>query len=288
VRVKRKEERMRRGVVICLFVVAFSVSVVALPTYSDDYALSFDGVDDTVTVPDSGSLDLTTGLTLEAWVQPDTTDQGRFILGKWNDGAGDWSYGLTIDEASDKLRLLLSQGTQADLADVLGGTSLPAGAWTHVAATYDGSQARVYVNGALDGEAAAAGSIQAGAADLLIGAVAGGTTPEAFGGRINEVRVWNVARTEAEIRSALYAGLGGGEYVITQPITFRGKELALRVEAGTGEAVIRMDTPVDPRRGSVVIFENGEGTGAVLDGFTLTGGSGSTWPGGSGGGGILC
>ena len=34
-------------------------------------ALSFDGVDDWVTVADSASLDLTSGMTLEAWVRPD-------------------------------------------------------------------------------------------------------------------------------------------------------------------------------------------------------------------------
>ena len=31
-------------------------------------ALSFDGINDIATVPDSASLDLTTGMTLEAWV----------------------------------------------------------------------------------------------------------------------------------------------------------------------------------------------------------------------------
>ena len=36
--------------------------------------MSFDGVDDWVTVADSASLDLTSGMTLEAWVKPDTTD----------------------------------------------------------------------------------------------------------------------------------------------------------------------------------------------------------------------
>jgi hypothetical protein len=68
-----------------------------------------------------------------------------------------------------------------------------------------------------------------------------------------------------------------GEYVIAEPITFRGKAITVKSEAGRDETTIRMGTPADPRseRRSVVVFENGETTASVLDGFTITGGSGS-------------
>ena len=39
-------------------------------------ALSFNGRTSQVTVPDSNSLDLTTGLTLEAWVNPESSSRG--------------------------------------------------------------------------------------------------------------------------------------------------------------------------------------------------------------------
>jgi len=80
-----------------------------------------------------------------------------------------------------------------------------------------------------------------------------------------------------------------GEYVIAAPITFRGKAITVKSEAGRDETTIRMGTPADTNRGSVVIFENNETAASILDGFTITGGSGSwvpshnTW----GGGGIF-
>ncbi|NIN00842.1 MAG: hypothetical protein GTO24_22995, partial [candidate division Zixibacteria bacterium] len=49
-----------------------------------------------------------------------------------------------------------------------------------------------------------------------------------------------------------------GEYVITEPITFRGKAITVKSEAGPDETTIRMGTPADINRGSVVIFENTE------------------------------
>jgi hypothetical protein len=51
-----------------------------------------------------------------------------------------------------------------------------------------------------------------------------------------------------------------GDYVITSPITFRGKALTLESVSGPEETKILMsDTPDNPERASVVVFESGEG-----------------------------
>ena len=80
-----------------------------------------------------------------------------------------------------------------------------------------------------------------------------------------------------------------GEYVITAPITFRGKAFTVQSEAGRDETTIRMGTPADTNRASVVVFENNETATSVLDGFTITGGTGTWAPAESAliGGGIL-
>ena len=65
------------------------------------------------------------------------------------------------------------------------------------------------------------------------------------------------------------------EYVITEPITFRGKAITVKGDSGAEQTTIRMsETPADPGAASVVMFESGEGEDSVLEGFTLTGGSG--------------
>ncbi len=65
-----------------------------------------------------------------------------------------------------------------------------------------------------------------------------------------------------------------GEYVVTEPVTFRGKAITVKSEAGPDGTTIRMGTPADTNRGSVVVFENGETAASVLEGFTITGGTG--------------
>ncbi len=76
-----------------------------------------------------------------------------------------------------------------------------------------------------------------------------------------------------------------GEYVITEPLTFRGKAITVRGESGHEATVIRMsENPTDATRKSVVIFESGETAASVLEGFTVTGGTGYV----NNGGGIYC
>ncbi len=66
--------------------------------------------------------------------------------------------------------------------------------------------------------------------------------------------------------------------------------MTLASESGAKDSVIRM-SPSNEKRGTVVIFEDGESAGTVLQGFTLTGGTGTRWGAEffmGGGGGILC
>ena len=77
---------------------------------------------------------------------------------------------------------------------------VPLNAWTHVAATYNGSTMRLYVNGALDTGMAVTGSINANK-PLRIGR---GSEP--FKGMIDEVTVYSRALTEAEVQGMYTAG----------------------------------------------------------------------------------
>ena len=156
-------------------------------------AIDFDGVNDLVSVPDANSLDLTTGMTLEAWVQPDTLSSWREVILK--ERPGDLTYSLYANTSSNR--------PQSDVATTGGDKSaglapqLTAGAWTHLAATYDGANLRLYKNGVLQTTTAAPGALLTSANPLRIG---GNTIwGEYLDGRIDEVRVYNRALSAAEI-----------------------------------------------------------------------------------------
>jgi hypothetical protein len=163
-------------------------------------ALSFDGIDDLVSVPDATSLDLTAGMTLEAWVRPDAVNGWRTAILK--ERPGDLAYALYPSTSGGR------PNGEAGLASVYGPAGIPAGAWTHLATTYDGSVLKLYVNGA---EAAArnqAVSVPTSNLPLRIG---GNTVwGEYFDGLIDDVRVYNRALTPAEVLADRDRAVDGG------------------------------------------------------------------------------
>jgi hypothetical protein len=157
-------------------------------------ALSFDGVNDLVTVPDANALDLTTAMTIEAWVYPTAISGWRSIVLKERPAQLVYSlYGNT-----DTNRPSVEIFTTAT-RDVRGTAQLALNTWTHLAATYDGATLRLYRNGVQVASRAATGAIAVSANPLRIG---GNTIwGEYFAGRIDDVRIYNRVRTAADIQT---------------------------------------------------------------------------------------
>jgi len=181
------------------------------PVAGTKYALQFDGLTDFVEVPDSPSLDLTNSLTLEAWVNFDLggDNNPRIISKGWEVRTG---YELAVYGTGEKRRLaFLAKG----LGRTFSNTVLHAHTWYHVAATYDGTEAALYINGRQDISRNVTGSdvplhIPTNNISLNIGRNSQ-TFNDRYKGLIKEVRVWSVARSEDEIRRDMNRVLTGGE-----------------------------------------------------------------------------
>ncbi len=165
-------------------------------------ALSFDGTNDKVDVPDAASLDLTSGMTLEAWVKPTTNASWRTVILKER-GANDLLYALYASNGS-KPRTENFNGVENTAA---GTTALPLNAWSHLAATYDGANLRFYVNGALITTKATSGAMPNTANPLRIGGNA--IWGEYFSGLIDEVRIYNRALSASEIDLDMKSAVAG-------------------------------------------------------------------------------
>jgi hypothetical protein len=157
-------------------------------------ALSFDGSNDWVTVADAGSLDLSNGMTLESWVYPTSLGStARAVLSK--EATGTSRYALYANTASRPgVRIDIGGGRTA-----LGPAQIALNTWTHLAATFDGTTLRLYVNGVEVASTPAAGSIAASTGALRIGGHA--VASEWFRGRIDDVRVYSRALAAAEIEA---------------------------------------------------------------------------------------
>ena len=158
-------------------------------------ALSFDGVNDWVTVADAASLDLTSAFTLEAWVRPAVAGGIRTAVLK-ELPPGDLAYALYAAAGGAPLGEIW---TTSGYFGAAGTGAVPLNVWTHLAATLSGGSLRLYVNGSLVRTTAAAGTVRTSNAPLRIGGNA--VWNEWFSGQIDEVRVYNRGLTAAEIQT---------------------------------------------------------------------------------------
>ena len=152
---------------------------------------SFDGIDDRAEIPNNARLNFTgNALSISAWVRPDAV-QGGTIVNKWY--AMD-SYMLALQNGQYAFTVAFPGGTWGTTVDVYAPAT--PGVWTHVAGVWDGTTSRIYLNGVLQDSAPASGTLQQSTRPVVIGSHPGWAS---FDGLIDEVRLYNVALSSAQV-----------------------------------------------------------------------------------------
>jgi hypothetical protein len=181
-------------------------------------AFNFDGTNDDVRVPRRNALDLTVGMTLQAWIKPGRTGYWQNLISKWDgcyQSPTQKSYLLGLDPNNHVYVGVSRDGTDATALSTSSVSVVTNSIWTHVAGTYDGTTLRIYVNGFLESSVSysTAGNIFQGTDDLSIGAVVGGCSAGSmismFQGLIDEPAVHNRALADVEIWAIYNAGASG-------------------------------------------------------------------------------
>jgi hypothetical protein len=133
-------------------------------------------------------------MTLEAWVKPSAL------------GATAWRCVLFKEQTANMVYSLYAHQGTAPLAQVfvgsaernaVGTSALTLNGWSHLAATYDGSSLKLYVNGGLVQTLAVAGSILTSTGVLHMGGNA--VWNERYAGLLDDVRIYNRALNGTEI-----------------------------------------------------------------------------------------
>ncbi|MGZ5221287.1 MAG: LamG-like jellyroll fold domain-containing protein [Chitinophagaceae bacterium] len=168
----------------------------ASPVQYAPNALSFDGADDHIIIPDDNTLDITTAITLETWCYATKNSGVQNVISKSNNTSNNGYIFPRTDNgwASVVIYIHIAGGWRTLSA------SYPSlNAWHHLAATYDGAFIHLYINGVLVASLAQTGAITSNGNPLAFGTQPG--FGEYFGGNVDEMRIWNVARTQVEIQS---------------------------------------------------------------------------------------
>ncbi|MEX2139362.1 MAG: protein kinase [Pirellulales bacterium] len=181
-------------------------------------ALTFDGVDDRVQVPDSPSLAFTESMTIEGWIRIaslPSTRNGGLILFRGDDRGGLDPYALSV-KPGGTLSFSIHSGTNEAVAIE---SAIPVGRFVHVAATLDDATGvmRFYLDGALVSEKVTAirpfGKLDP-ASNPGIGIGNHGGYPATihnfpFHGLIDELKVYDKALSAEQVANHFQAGKSG-------------------------------------------------------------------------------
>ena len=177
-------------------------------------SISLNGDGDYAWVPDNVSLNPQSEITVEAWVWSDNYDRGQwqeFVMKGGNDPGTPRQYYIRPRIGEGRVQFIVHNTNNDDIS-VSSDNPLTNGAWYHVAGTYDQQTLRLYINGVLLNEDDAGSfTIQTSKGILAFGRL-GDIGAEYFDGNIDEVRIWEVARTQSQLVSTMTDTLDSAYY----------------------------------------------------------------------------
>jgi hypothetical protein len=168
-------------------------------------ALHFDGIDDRIQVPTNPSLNISSNLTIETWINYSRNTGTQDVVCKSSDAVNNsYIFPRTSDgwRTVEFLLNLNGQGWQTLKVTYSGSTNAKRNQWHHLAATYDGFFMRIYIDGVLAGSQNKAGTITVNNNPLVIGGQTG-YIDEYYQGKLDDIRIWNRALSGCEISSTM-------------------------------------------------------------------------------------
>jgi hypothetical protein len=182
-----------------------------------DGALSFDGYNDYVRIPNSNCYNFTEAVTAEVWVRPNGNPGHYQMLLEKGTWAGNASWFFFGHRYTGYLNYIFGIGIPGGInyasAPMIG--NLEDKAWSHLVGTYDRQNIKIYVNGVLNNQVAWTEPIRLNPYDLYISYDPQGWY---FKGDVDEVAIYDRALTACEIFQHYSNGLAGKGYTLENPV----------------------------------------------------------------------
>jgi hypothetical protein len=185
-----------------LFLLANFLLVESL--FAQNNSIQFDGNNDKIQVTGSAGFNSGNALTVEAWINASSWKpqswQGT-IVGK--DQSNETGYVLRCGN-NGILSFTIGLGN-TNWNEVVSAPVMQTNTWHHVAAVMDNGTLRIFVDGVLVGSKASSAILPS--TNLLLIGESAGFSGRVFDGKIDEVRIWNVARTQTQIQADMSVDL---------------------------------------------------------------------------------
>jgi len=165
-------------------------------------AIAFNGSTQYATSPANPSFDITNAITLAVWIRPEVYNTQDLVKKAINGSTDGYELTLAASNGNPPNRpfVRFNQFSDGDILR-LSARSVSVyptdGTWMHLAATYDGTTIRLYINGVLDTTKAATFTIAKNSNPVSLGGQSDGNRK--FQGQLDDARIYNRALSASEI-----------------------------------------------------------------------------------------
>jgi hypothetical protein len=171
---------------------AFLITFLSFSSFAQsNYAVSFDGANDYISTT-SYVVPTTGDFTVELWVYATSyTGYQEYV----SQGSAGSAFYIGTTNGTGVIRCGDNWGST--------GITMPLNQWVHIALVKSGTSATLYLNGIQKATLASAYSVSSAGTAFQIGAQYGGIG-EYFNGKVDEVRIWNTVRAQAQIKANMF------------------------------------------------------------------------------------
>ena len=167
-----------------------------------------------VNIPYSSSLNPSDNFTIEFWAKPEGGAGGyRAPIASEDTKNGNTQMGYYFYASNgDTWQSWIGKGVDGGWS-IITGPAVTIDEWAHLAMTYSGGTQKFYVNGVLADSVTGVPFVANDNKPFTIGAVSEITSVFNWNGKIDEIRLWGVVRSEKEIRENMHRTIPGEETV---------------------------------------------------------------------------
>ncbi len=170
-----------------------------------EYALDLNGSTQYGLVPDNTSIDLNDAITISVWIKPEQYATQDLIKKATNGSIDGFELSLATTKSDDSSRkpfFRINQNSSGDTYRINGTTEYPTdGTWMHLAATFDGSTMRLYVNGILESSMTVPEGTEIARNSVPLSIGAQNDSARYFMGWMDDARLYNRALSAEAIRA---------------------------------------------------------------------------------------
>ncbi len=164
------------------------------PRVTFERSIYFDGKDDYIDMDNTLNLN-PSGFTISAWVKRDAPNYGTVSIVSKRDDPFTHGYDLRILN-NNRIEIIWKNGSDQSL---ISNSAIPNDEWHHVAAIYNGTEVSIYIDGVFDKAEVKTSPVTTNDS-FHIGAAGKDKPNQYFKGNIDEVRIWDIALYEDQLR----------------------------------------------------------------------------------------